>query len=71
MFSSLLLPLLQLFCDVLLPSHCTCQRAVAWSDRVDSDHAQAETLRVLQLLLAHVKTITEEVVVCAGHSAET
>lgn len=49
----------------------TCQRAVAWSDRVDSDHAQAEMLRVLQLLLAHVKTITEEVVVCAGHSAET
>lgn len=41
------------------------------SDGIDSDHAQAEMLWVVQLLLAHIKTIAEEVVVCTGHSAET
>lgn len=44
---------------------------MTWSDGIDSDHAQAEMLWVLQLLLAHIKTIAEEVVVCTGHSAET
>lgn len=39
-------------------------------DWIDFDHIQSERLRVLQLLLADIKTIAEEVVVCTGHPAD-
>ena len=39
-------------------------------DRIDFDHVQSERFSVFQLLLTNIKTITEEVVVRTGNSAE-
>lgn len=40
-------------------------------DGIDFDHIQSERFGVLQLLLGNIQPITEEVVVCTGHPAET